>query len=117
MSSTRRSSGDGPIRQERYASSAGSKGLLGNLVARRAAALQNAQEREMIYFLHELSLRDGHTLHYTANLFPAWPAAFKARESERAFERVARWIVTEGTSTRMWRGRGESNSAWHCLTF
>jgi hypothetical protein len=94
MSSTRRSSSNGPRRQERYASSAVfAKGLLGNLVAKRAATLRDAGEREIIYFLHELTLRDGYALHYTCNLFPAWPWPSTIDASERAFERVGRELV------------------------
>lgn len=96
MSSTRRASKNGPLRQERFASSASlPKGLLGNLVAKRCATLRDAGERTLIHFLHEVSLRDGYTLHRTCNLFPAWPWLSTASGSitERAFERVARELV------------------------
>ena len=95
MSSTRRTSKPGAIRQERFASSSSlPKGLLGNLIAKRCAALRDTGERNLIHFLHELSLRDGFTLHRTCNLFPAWPWPSTATApAERAFERVARELV------------------------
>ena len=94
MSSTRRSTRVGPVRQERYASSAAyPKGLLGNLVAKRCAELRDPEERKLILFLHELSLRDGFALHYTCNLFPAWPWPSTSTASERVFERVGRELV------------------------
>ncbi len=94
MSNTRRTASGDSTRQERYASSTGfAKGLLGNLVAKRCATLRDADERALVYFLHELSLRDGFALHYTCTSFPAWPWPSTVDASERAFERVGRELV------------------------
>lgn len=95
MSSTRRTSKTGTLRQERFASSSSlPKGLLGNLVAKRCLALAGAEEKSLIHFLHELSLRDGYALHRTCNLFPRWPwVSEAAKADERAFERVARELT------------------------
>ena len=96
MSSTRRRSENGPLRQERFASSPSlPKGILGNLVAKRCATLRDTGERNLVHFLHELSLRDGYTLHRTCNLFPAWPwpSSAAAATTERAFERIARELA------------------------
>ena len=53
MSSTRRALSGGPLRQERYASSGEySRGLLGNLVAKRTARLTSKTARERIALDH-----------------------------------------------------------------
>lgn len=108
MSTTRRAKPGSSFRQERFASSAAlRKGLLGNLVARRCEALSAAADRELIFFLHELSMRNGFAVHRSCNLFPQWPwdstgASLDSRRAapastapasalcESAFERVAR---------------------------
>ena len=90
MSSTRTQS-TGPLRQERFASSSGfSKGLLGNLVARRCARVSNRAARERIYFLHEISWREPGLRHPSCTSFPAWPFENDNAANESAFERVAR---------------------------
>lgn len=94
MSSTRRQSKAGPLRQERFCSSASlRRGLLGNLVAKRLATVRTPRERSLLFFLADLSQRDGRPLHYTCNLFPGWPWPSTAAPGERAFERVARELV------------------------
>ena len=91
MSSTRTAKTPGPMRQERYASSAGfSKGLLGNLVARRCARVNSRTARERIYSLHELSGREPGLRHPSCTSFPAWPWDNETAKDESAFERVAR---------------------------
>lgn len=91
MSSTRTAQTPGPMRQERFASSAGfSKGLLGNLVARRCARVSSRTARERIYFLHELSSREPGLRHPSCTSFPAWPWDCTNAKDESAFERVAR---------------------------
>ena len=91
MSSTRTAKATGPMRQERFASSAGfSKGLLGNLVARRCARVSSRAARERIYFLHELSSREPGLRHPSCTSFPAWPWGNDAACDESAFERLAR---------------------------
>jgi hypothetical protein len=56
--STRHAKPGGPLRQERYASSF-EKGLLANLVAKRASVLSDVHSREIIWFLQWLSWRIG----------------------------------------------------------
>ena len=91
MSSTRKAKSEGPLRQERFASSAGfAKGLLGNLVARRCARVSNRAARERLYFLHELSGREPGLRHPSCTSFPAWPFDNDSALDESAFERVAR---------------------------
>ena len=62
-------------------------------MAKRCATLRDAEERTLIYFLHELSLRNGFALHYTCTSFPAWPWPSTVDASERAFERVGRELL------------------------
>ncbi|HEX5218257.1 MAG TPA: AAA family ATPase [Verrucomicrobiae bacterium] len=60
MSSTRRQSANGPLRQERYASSPEfERGLNGNMVARRCSVIESAADRELIWWLHFMSHRAG----------------------------------------------------------
>ncbi len=48
------------MRQERYASSAEiERGLLGTMVARRCSVLDKSEDRELIWWLHFMSHRDG----------------------------------------------------------
>lgn len=75
MSSTRTALDPGEIRQERFSSSADLRGdfLLGNLVARRCALLDDPQLRRLVWFVQDLSTRQGMQTHPTCNQFPAWP--------------------------------------------
>ena len=50
MSSTRHAQPGGPLRQERYASSFES-GLLANLVAKRVAVIESAEDRALVWFV------------------------------------------------------------------
>jgi hypothetical protein len=60
MSNTRRSEPGKPMRQERYASSAEfNRGLLGNLVARRCSLLERPEDRQLIWFIQQLSHERG----------------------------------------------------------
>jgi hypothetical protein len=60
MSSTRKAKDDSVYHQSRYASSAEfERGLLGNLVARRASMLDHREDRELIWAVHYLSHQDG----------------------------------------------------------
>ena len=59
MTNTRRASG-GPLRQERFASSAAFEtGLRCNLVAKRCQTIDNPEDRALIFFLQQLSHRNG----------------------------------------------------------
>src|ERR1700704_1421041 len=96
MSGTRRAAPGGNLRQERFSSSAAfNRGLLGNLVSRRCETIRTAEHRSLIYFLHEVSLRDGFSVHRTCNLFPTWPwpSIPSAPGGETAFERLTRDLV------------------------
>lgn len=58
--STRRQTTDGPLRQERFASSQEfSTGLKANLVAKRCALLESEEERELIWFIQLRSHQEG----------------------------------------------------------
>jgi hypothetical protein len=60
MSNTRRAEPGTPLRQERWASSEEfERGLLGNLVARRCAALDDPEGRQLVCFLQALSHCEG----------------------------------------------------------
>ncbi len=60
MSSTRRASPDGPLRQERYCSSPELEhGLLANLVAKRCEVLSDRGNRKLVWFLQYLSHGNG----------------------------------------------------------
>jgi hypothetical protein len=94
MSSTRKAKSGSPLRQERYASSSAlRKGLLANLVAKRCEALSSAADRELVFFLAELSLRNGFAVHRSCNLFPQWLWDSTGKPNETAFERVARELT------------------------
>src|SRR5205085_2051025 len=91
MSSTRRQTKEGPLRQERFMSSRLlRRGLIGNAVARRTTAIKTAAERELVWFLQDLSHRDPAELHHTCNHINGWPWSSSEEESEGAFERLAR---------------------------
>lgn len=80
-----------PPRQEKFASSAKHRrGLLGNLVAKRATHVRTRAGREVIYFLADVSMRETRARHITCSLFPAWPWPSTSEREEAAFERVAR---------------------------
>ena len=60
MSSTRYKPEDAPMRQERFASSQEfERGLIASMVARRCSVLDDAADRELIWWLHFMSHRDG----------------------------------------------------------
>jgi hypothetical protein len=60
MSNTRRTSGNGPLRQERFASSQEfERGLMANLVAKRCTVLERTEDRELVWFLQSLSHQRG----------------------------------------------------------
>lgn len=62
------------IRQERFASSAQlARPILANLVALRCQALSSQEDRELIWWIQEISLRDSFGSHYACTSFPAWP--------------------------------------------
>jgi hypothetical protein len=76
MSNTRYAAPGAPMRQEKFASSREfNSGLLGNLVAKRCIVLPKQEDRELIWFLQELSHRTGIHQHHTCNQFPSWPWA------------------------------------------
>lgn len=92
--STRRAKKDGPMRQERYASSDTlSKGLLGNLVAKRCSTIADPAFRKLIYFLQDVSIRGNAPLHPTCNLFAAWPWVSSCAQPETPFQRVTRELI------------------------
>lgn len=91
MSGTRRAPAGTEFRQERFSSSSSlSKGILGNLLALRCQTVRSQAHRRLIYFLHELSLRNGFEVHRTCNLFESWPWPSAVKKSESSFERLGR---------------------------
>jgi hypothetical protein len=74
MSSTRTAADDSKFRQERYASSTEfERGLLANLVAKRCALIDDAADRELIWFVQFLSHRDGGLAAVAAELLAKYP--------------------------------------------
>jgi hypothetical protein len=74
MSNTRRAEPGTPLRQERWASSEEfERGLLGNLVARRCSALDNPEDRQLVYFLQSRSHREGGIEKVAADMLAAFP--------------------------------------------
>lgn len=95
MPSTRTAAEGTPLRQERWASSSKiPQGIRGNLVARRCQTLPSAEDRRIVFFLQEVSIRDGLNVHRTCNLFPSWPWPTVGAASESALHRVARELET-----------------------
>lgn len=75
MSSTRRATSDGPMRQERFCSSQEfERGLMGNLVARRCTILDRADDRELVWFLQNVSHQDGGLKQFAAELCQRYAA-------------------------------------------
>ena len=74
MSNTRRASGGGPLRQERFASSQEfERGLMANLVAKRCTLLDRPVDRELIWFLQLLSHAPGGLPRVAADLLARYP--------------------------------------------
>jgi histone H3/H4 len=74
MSNTRRTTDAGKFRQERFASSLEfERGLMANLVAKRAALLESPADREAIWFLQYLSHQPGGIKKLAADLLAQFP--------------------------------------------
>lgn len=74
MSNTRRQSADGPLRQERYASSPEfERGLAATLVAKRCTVLERAEDRELVWFIQLLSHQEGGLKRLAAELCARFP--------------------------------------------
>jgi hypothetical protein len=74
MSNTRRTTDAGKFRQERFASSQEfDRGLMANLVAKRAALLDSSDERELIWFLQYLSHQPGGIKKFAVDLLVQFP--------------------------------------------
>lgn len=85
MSSTRRQSGDGPLRQERFASSPEfERGLMANLVAKRCSVLESAEARDLVWFLQFISHQGGGIKKLAADVCTQFPERI-ATESMRKF--------------------------------
>lgn len=88
--STRRASKQSTQRQERFASSSAlRKGMLGNLVSRRCSVVRSPEDRELIWWLQEITLRAPSGSHFACTSFPAWPRANGENLTETGLERVA----------------------------
>jgi hypothetical protein len=85
MSNTRRQSTNGPIRQERYASSPEfERGLAATLVAKRCTVLDRAEDRELVWFIQLLSHQEGGLKRFAAELC----AQFAERVATPAMQRL-----------------------------
>lgn len=74
MSNTRRQSTDGPIRQERYASSPEfERGLAATLVAKRCTVLERPEDRDLVWFIQLLSHQEGGLKWLAAELCARFP--------------------------------------------
>jgi hypothetical protein len=84
MSSTRHAKDGEQTRQEKYMSSAVFvRGLMGNIVARRCEALDDAGERELIWSLQLLSHRDGGIKGVAAEILKRWPGRVATTAMQR----------------------------------
>jgi hypothetical protein len=96
MSSTRITSENSVIRQERFASSPDLRGdfLLANLVAKRCATITDPARRRMVLWIQEMSTRFGFETHPTCSQFDAWPLPFpKAYKGETGLDLLALEMV------------------------
>jgi hypothetical protein len=76
MSSTRKTSSPGLLRQERFSSAKELRGdyLLANIVTKRCSTLKRAEDRDLVLFIQEFSTRFGcGDFHPQCNQFPSWP--------------------------------------------
>ena len=81
MSSTRKSKDSTSFHQNRYASSPEfERGLLGNLVAKRAALLGAGSDRELVWFIQYLSHRDGGIAGFASELIKSNPDKIQTSE-------------------------------------
>lgn len=79
MCSTRYAPPGAPLNQSRFSSSvAFNKGLLGNLVAKRAKLIESPEDRALIYFLQQLSHREGGLQRVARELVAVSPQSFYA---------------------------------------
>lgn len=74
MSSTRHAKSGEPLNQERFCSSAEfEQGLLANLVARRGSKIENAADRELLFFLQYLSHQPGGLKKVASDILSMFP--------------------------------------------
>ena len=74
MSSTRHAKPGEPLNQERFCSSVEfEQGLLANLVARRGSKIENAAERELLFFLQYLSHQPGGLKKVASDILAMFP--------------------------------------------
>ncbi len=117
MSSTRVAGADQPFRQERFASSTGERrGLLANLVSRRVQTLPNAEDRELIWWLQEASLRDMEGAHFACTSFPAWPENLR-HPAQSPLERIAAKLFTDSLVFIRTKGGGKNATPRHLADF
>ncbi len=84
MSSTRRQTEPGPLRQERFASSQEFKrGLLANLVAKRCGILERAADRDLVWFLQFVSHQPGGLNKLAADLQRRFPERIATDSMQR----------------------------------
>ena len=84
MSSTRHAEAERPLRQERFCSSPEfERGVMANLVAKRCDVLDDAQDRELVYFLQLLSHREGGLAKVAAEMVAMFPGRFATKSMQR----------------------------------
>jgi len=84
MSSTRKAKDDSEFHQARYASSpAFERGLLANLVAKRAALLDDPADRDLIWFIHHLSHQEYSLGAVIKDLVARYPDRIQTEEMAR----------------------------------
>jgi hypothetical protein len=120
MSSTRRASDDSVFHQHRYASSGEfERGLLANLVAKRAALLDDKEQIELIWFIHFLSHQPGGVAALSDALLTDYPDRLQTKEM--AAMKLRRGRICNAEQVRKLRKhfgsrfplKGESYYSWH----
>src|SRR5882672_2993342 len=85
MSNTRKAEPGGPLRQERYCSSAEfDRGLLGNVVAKRVGLLHLAEEREAIWYAQWRSWQEGGSAAFAAEMRERFPEEIATLSMQKA---------------------------------
>jgi hypothetical protein len=96
MSSTRHAAADSPLRQERYASSPEfERGLLATAVARRCAVIDDAADRELIWWLHFMSHQPGGLKALTVELIAKFADRIGTRQMLRIGKRTGTYSADQ----------------------
>ncbi len=105
------------MRQERFSSSTGERrAILANLVSRRLQTLPSAEDRELVWWLQEISLRELAGPHFVCTSFPAWPADFQCA-SASSLERIAAKLFRDSRTPVRTKRSGKSATQRHLADF